>query len=81
MTLQDRLVKEMRLRAISTVKAANAYAADFAADFNVRLGKAPRNPKDMHLPLAGHENLDAAMCRKEERALLLPLTLQAATMR
>jgi transposase len=64
-TLQDRLVKEMRLRAISTIEAANAYAAEFAADFNVRFGKKPRNPKNMHRPFAGHENLDAAMCRKE----------------
>jgi hypothetical protein len=55
----------MRLRAISTIEAANAYAAEFAADFNLRFGKKPRNPKNMHRPFAGHENLDAAMCRKE----------------
>jgi hypothetical protein len=75
-TLQDRLVKEMRLRAISTVDAANAYAAEFATDFNTRFGKQPRNPKNMHRPVAVHENLDAAMCRKEVRTLSLALTLQ-----
>src|SRR5688500_10036658 len=64
-TLQDRLVKEMRLRGIDTIEAANAYAPDFIADFNARFGKQPRNPKDMHRPLADHENLDGAMCRKE----------------
>jgi len=75
-TLQDRLVKELRLRGISTIEAANAYAAEFAADFNARFGKEPRNPKDMHRPLAAHENLDSAMCRKEFRTLSQALTLR-----
>ena len=75
-TLQDRLVKELRLRGISTIEAANAYAAEFIADFNARFGKEPRNPKDMHRPLAAHENLDSAMCRKEFRTLSQALTLR-----
>jgi len=75
-TLQDRLVKELRLRGISTIEAANAYAAEFAADFNARFGKEPRNPKDMHRLLAEHENLDGAMCRKEFRTLSQALTLR-----
>ncbi|NTD85833.1 ISNCY family transposase, partial [Agrobacterium tumefaciens] len=75
-TLQDRLVKEMRLRGIDTIEAANAYAPEFMADFNARFGKPPRNPKDMHRPLADHENLDGAMCRKEVRTLSQALTLR-----
>lgn len=47
-----------------------------AADFNSRFGKEPRNPKDMHRPLADHENLDGAMCRKEFRTLSQALTLR-----
>ncbi|MBT1156757.1 ISNCY family transposase [Aminobacter anthyllidis] len=75
-TLQDRLVKELRLRGIDTIAAANAYAPEFMADFNRRFGKAPRNPKDMHRPFADHENLDGAMCRKEVRKLSNSLTLR-----
>ncbi|RVH99628.1 ISNCY family transposase, partial [Sinorhizobium meliloti] len=75
-TLQDRLVKELRLRGIDTIAAANAYAPEFMADFNRRFGKAPRNPKDMHRPFAAHENLDGAMCRKEVRKLSNSLTLR-----
>jgi transposase len=75
-TLQDRLVKELRLRGIDTIEAANAYAPEFMADFNTRFGKPPRNPKDMHRPLADHENLDDAMCRKEVRKLSHSLTLR-----
>jgi transposase len=75
-TLQDRLVKELRLRGISTIEAANVYAAEFMADFNARFGKEPRNPKDMHRPLAAHDNLDGALCRKEIRTLTQALTLR-----
>ncbi|MCA1371606.1 ISNCY family transposase [Bradyrhizobium sp. BRP14] len=75
-TLQDRLVKELRLRGIDTIAAANAYAPEFMPDFNRRFGKAPRNPKDMHRPFAAHENLDGAMCRKEIRKLSQSLTLR-----
>jgi len=59
-----------------TIEAANAYAPEFMADFNARFGKPPRNPKDMHRPLADHENLDGAMCRKEVRTLSQALTLR-----
>jgi hypothetical protein len=75
-TLQDRLVKELRLRGIDTIEAANAFASEFMADFNRRFGKPPRNPKDMHRRLADHENLDGAMCRKEVRKLSQALTLR-----
>src|SRR5271154_6851696 len=43
LTLQDRLVKEMRLRGINTKEAANAYAPCFIADFNRRFAKPARS--------------------------------------
>ncbi|WP_040853551.1 ISNCY family transposase [Phyllobacterium sp. YR531] len=76
LTLQDRLVKELRLHDISTIEAANAFVPGFMADFNQRFGKGPRNPKDLHRLLAAHENLDGAMCRKEMRKLSQTLTLR-----
>ena len=58
-TLQDRLVSELRLRAIATVEAAQAYLPEFIADFNRRFGKPPadnqavwrRPPRDLALIL------------------------------
>ena len=41
LTLQDRLVKELRLRNIDTREAANAYAPHFIADFNGRSARRP----------------------------------------
>ena len=48
LTLQDRLVKEMRLRGICGIEAGNAYLPAFLADYNRRFGVAPRNPADAH---------------------------------
>lgn len=75
-TLQDRLVKELRLQSINTIDTANAFMPEFIADFNARFAKEPRNPKDVHRPLCEHENLDKAMCRKEARTVSQSLTLR-----
>ena len=50
-TLQDRLVKELRLAGISTIAAANAWLPGFMADYNGRFGRPPANAKDLHRPL------------------------------
>ena len=56
-TLQDRLVKELRLRGISTREAANAWAPSFIADFNRRFGKPPRSDHNAHRTLRADEDL------------------------
>lgn len=68
-TLQDRLVKKLRLHDINTIDGANGYVMEFMADHNARFAKEPRNPKDIHHPFTEYDNLDAAMCHKEERTL------------
>ena len=74
-TLQDRLVKELRLRNISTIEAANDYLPEFTDAFNSKVAKPPRNDKDMHRPLAKHESLDHSLCVKSERTVSNSLTL------
>src|SRR5258707_14758336 len=61
LTLQDRLVKELRLRGISTKEAANAYAPHFIADFNNRFGKVPKSDHNAHRPLHADEDLDSVL--------------------
>jgi transposase len=46
-TLQDRLVAELRLRAITTVAAAEAFLPAFIADYNRRFAKAPREARSV----------------------------------
>jgi transposase len=76
LTLQDRLVKELRLRHIDTKEAANAYAPHFIADFNGRFGKEPRSAYDAHRPLRADENLDLILSCRASRCVSATLTVQ-----
>ncbi len=75
-TLQDRLVKELRLRGINTMPAANAFAPAFIADFNARFGKPPRSDFDAHRPLRVDEDLTRIFTWREWRKVSQSLTLQ-----
>ena len=76
LTLQDRLVKELRLRGINTMEAANAFMAEFIADYNARFAKAPRNDHNAHRPLRPDENLDLIFAWREPRCVSKSLTIQ-----
>lgn len=56
-TLQDRLVKELRLRGISDVVAGQAYLPIFMENHNRRFARHARNSFDAHRPLREDENL------------------------
>ncbi len=75
-TLQDRLVKEMRLAGISTMEAGNAFLPAFMEGYNRRFAKLPFNDKDLHRPLAAHDDIEDAFAWKEERTVSFNLTLQ-----
>jgi len=68
-TLQDRLVKELRLAGISTIAAANAWLPGFMADYNRRFGRPPTNAKDLHRKLTAVDNLDEMLAWRESRRL------------
>jgi hypothetical protein len=76
LTLQDRLVKELRLRKIDTKEAANAYAPHFIADFNGRFGKEPRSAYNAHRPLRDDEDLDLILTCRVSRCVTATLTVQ-----
>jgi len=75
-TLQDRLVKELRLAGAATLSAGNALLPAFMIDYNARFAKPPANNKDLHRPLRAGDDLDDAFAWKEERTLSQALTLQ-----
>lgn len=52
-TLQDRLVKEMRLQGISSQEAANAWLPQFMRALNRRFAVMPSLPTDAHVPYTG----------------------------
>jgi hypothetical protein len=76
LTLQDRLVKELRLQGISTMADANTYAPSYIADHNRRFAKPPRNDWDAHRPLREDEDLDLLFTWREQRKVSHVLTLQ-----
>lgn len=76
LTLQDRLVKELRLRGISSVDVANEYADEFMDDYNRRFAKAPRHDFDVHRPLAHDDDLAAFFTWREPRRVSKSLTVQ-----
>ncbi len=76
-TLQDRLVKELRLRGISDIETANAFLPEFRADYNRRFAVAPRSSHDAHRPLLKNENLDLILTHQKTGTLSKNLTVQS----
>ena len=68
-TLQDRLVKEMRLRGIKTKDEANKFLEVYFPKHSKQFGVIAREQEDMHLKLPVGTNLDRILCIKSERAL------------
>ena len=75
-TLQDRLVKELRLAGVRTLAEGNALLPAFITDHNARFAKLPANQKDLHRALCAGDDLEDAFAWKEERRLSQALTLQ-----
>ena len=77
LTLQDRLVKELRLQNINTIEAANDFTSEYIEDFNRRFAVQPRSNHNAHLPLLlSKDELDIVFSRQETRILSKNLTLQ-----
>jgi len=75
-TLQDRLVKEMRLRGISDMADGNVYLPEFMADLNQRFAIEPRSSVDTHRPLTAKDDLAHVLTWQETRTLSKNLTIQ-----
>lgn len=75
-TLQDRLIKEMRLNNISSIAQANSFLPEFTKQFVQRFSVKPRSSVDMHRKLNKNSNLEKILCIKEYRILSKNLTLQ-----
>src|SRR5258705_219633 len=70
-TLQDRLVKELRLAGINTIEAANAFLPNFVADYNGRFAKPACRNHDLHRSADRRQDLDQILCWREHRQVSL----------
>lgn len=76
-TLQDRLVKAMRLAGINDMQAANAWLPTYLAAHNRRFAVASAEPEDAHVAyLGGTKELDFALAYHHTRKLSKTLSCQ-----
>jgi transposase len=74
-TLQDRLVREMRLLGIKSVEEANAFLTDYLPKYNRRFKKPAASKSDLHQPALHSRELDRILCIKEERTVKNDFTI------
>ena len=76
-TLQDRLVKALRLARISTIEAANAWLPQYLAQHNARFKRLPADATNAHRAYAGDTQELARICAHHyQRRLSKTLTCQ-----
>jgi transposase len=74
-TLQDRLVREMRLQGVKSVEEANAFLENYLPKHNKRFRKEARLTADLHRPALHARDLDRILCIKEERTVKNDFTI------
>jgi hypothetical protein len=77
-TLQDRLVKELRLKNISTIEEANVFLKEYETTFDNKFGVVAKKEGDLHIPLTKHESkyLDAIFSVHSKRLVRNDYTIQ-----
>jgi len=68
-TLQDRLVKAMRLEGIRSLEEANRFLETYWPKYNGKFAKEPREREDFHQRVPKSLNLDRILCLKKTRTI------------
>lgn len=68
-TLQDRLIKEMRLKGIKTLEEANRFVEEYLPIFNKKFNVLAKEKGDLHLKLPHGINLNRVLCIKTAKSL------------
>jgi len=77
LTLQDRLLKEMRLEGISNIEEGNVFLATYMAKHNQKFAVLPASDEDANRPvLHSEEELDLIFSKHHKRKLSKNLALQ-----
>ena len=74
-TLQDRLVKELRLKGVSSMEEGNRFLPGFIRDFNRKFAVVPKSSVNLHRPLTRQDDLENILVQKHPRRLSHQLTL------
>lgn len=68
-TFQDRLIKEMRLAAVSSIKEGNEFLERYLPRYDKRFSVPAEKTLDLHGSIPEDMDLDSKLCIKEERVL------------
>ena len=68
-TLQDRLVKEMRLAGIKSIDEANVFLETYLPVYNKKFRVSPASSADFHRPISKIRGIEHILCIKDERVL------------
>jgi hypothetical protein len=74
-TFQDRVVKEMRLKGISSIEEANKFLQGYLPEYNRRFSVKPQKEDNFHREIPNGLNLDRILCIKTERTLRNDFTI------
>jgi hypothetical protein len=74
-TFQDRVVKEMRLKGISSIEEANKFLQGYLPEYNRRFSVKPQKEDNFHREIPKGLNLDRILCIKTERTLRNDFTI------
>lgn len=77
--LQDRLIKELRERNISSIEAGNLFLEEFRLSYNTKFAVEPANHENAHRKLLYSQNLEHLSMIEEERTLSKDLSFQYKT--
>ncbi len=76
-TLQDRLVKELRLVGVSSIEDGNAFLEGFVDRYNAKFAKAPAKPSNLHRALnIEPDRLSEVFCLRDQRHVTKDLMLK-----
>ncbi len=75
-TLQDRLIKEMRLADIRTMEQANTFLEMYLPRFNQRFARAPLAKEDLHRPVPKSFSFHEIFCIKDHRSIARDYTVR-----
>jgi hypothetical protein len=75
-TLQDRLIKELRLAGISSIDDGNEFLESYWNKYNAQFSHSPSDPCNAHRDLLLEHNLDRILCYKEYRTVSKNMEIQ-----
>jgi transposase len=75
-THQDRLVKENKLRGITTIEEGNKFLPQYFKQHNKKFSVKPQNEEDMHIKVPKNINLNKIFCIQTERSIAKDFTVR-----